>query len=66
MIEKDSKITAKQVAETINVTQRQAERLFASLTKKGFITRIGADKTVTGKYWSRVPNKFQISLQMTQ
>ena len=48
MILNDSNVTAKQVANAINITQRQAERIFSSLTKKGLIARIGSDKT---GYW---------------
>lgn len=48
IIRQNPKITAKQAAEAINISQRQAERILASLTKKGLIVREGADKN---GYW---------------
>lgn len=38
------KITAKELAARLSVTQRHAERLFASLKKNGLIMRVGANK----------------------
>ena len=44
LIEKNNHITARQLAETINISQRQVERILSSLTKKQLIAREGADK----------------------
>lgn len=47
-IGRNNHITAKQLAETINISQRQVERILSSLTKKQLIIREGADKN---GYW---------------
>lgn len=41
-------VTAKQMADEMGISQRQVERLLASLTKKQIIVREGADKN---GYW---------------
>lgn len=43
-IGRNNHITAKQLAESINISQRQVERILSSLTKKQIIIREGADK----------------------
>lgn len=43
-IRKDDCITAKQVAEYLSISQRQAERIFASLKEKQIIKRVGSNK----------------------
>ena len=44
LINSDSSISAKKAAEILQISQRQVERLFASLKQKGKIKRTGADK----------------------
>lgn len=44
LIKSDSSISAKKAAELLQLSQRQAERLFATLKQKGLIKRTGADK----------------------
>jgi Fic family protein len=48
LIVENSHVTAKQMADTIGISQRQVERLLASLKKKQIIVREGADKN---GYW---------------
>ncbi len=47
-IRRQPTITARQLAEQLNISQRQAERIFASLSEKGVIARVGAKK---GGFW---------------
>lgn len=44
LIKSNSSISAKKSAEILQISQRQVERLFASLKQKGVIKRTGADK----------------------
>ena len=44
----DSSLSARKIAPQLGITQRQAERLFASLKQKNLIRRIGSDKN---GYW---------------
>mgnify|MGYP003313389129 FL=1 len=44
LINSDSSISAKKAAKILQISQRQVERLFASLKQKGKIKRTGADK----------------------
>lgn len=48
IIADNGNVTAKELAEKIGISQRQVERLLASLTKKQIIVREGADKN---GYW---------------
>ncbi len=43
-IKENPEISAKTAALRLNISQRQAERIFSSLKEKGLIKRIGADK----------------------
>lgn len=44
LIRENPEISAKTAAEHLNISQRQAERIFSALKKKNLIKRIGADK----------------------
>ena len=48
MIAENGNVTAKQMSDAIGISQRQVERLLASLKKKQIIVREGADKN---GYW---------------
>ena len=45
LIAEDGKITAALAAESLGISKRQAERLFASLRNKGVISRQGGSKS---------------------
>lgn len=53
MISENSNISAKEVAEKLAITVRQAERIFAQLKQKMLIVRKGARKN---GYWQIVKN----------
>ena len=48
LLANDSSLSARKIAPQLGITQRQAERLFASLKQKNLIRRIGSDKN---GYW---------------
>ena len=50
IIADNGNVTARELAEKISISQRQVERLLASLTKKQLIVREGADKN---GYWKQ-------------
>jgi len=45
LIQKNPKITAWEIAQNLNITSRQVERLISSLKKKNIIIRAGARKS---------------------
>ena len=53
MISENANISAKEVAEKLAITVRQAERIFAQLKQKKLIERKGARKN---GYWQIVKN----------
>lgn len=54
MIAENGNVTAKQMSDAIGISQRQVERLLASLKKKQIIVREGADKN---GYWKLNKNQ---------
>jgi ATP-dependent DNA helicase RecG len=48
MISKNKDITSKDLAEKIGITKRGVEKNIAKLKEKGFLIRIGSDRT---GYW---------------
>lgn len=45
LIRINNRITAKEIAESLSVSLRQGERIMATLKEKGFIKRIGSNKS---------------------
>lgn len=48
LITRNKNITAKLIAEELNISHRQAERIISELKKKNIIQRVGSDKA---GYW---------------
>lgn len=48
LIRKNSKITAKEIADTLKLSQRQCERIIADLKNRGILSRRGTNRT---GYW---------------
>lgn len=56
LISQNPSLTASSIAENLNISQRQAERLLSKLKKANLIERVGSDKT---GYWKIIPQKEQ-------
>ncbi|WP_262894406.1 winged helix-turn-helix transcriptional regulator [Bacteroides finegoldii] len=48
MIRQNSKITAKELADTLKLSKRQCERIIADLKNRGILSRKGTNRT---GYW---------------
>ena len=53
IIDKDNHITAAKIAEDLDMSARQIERIMADLKAKGIIRRIGANRTDIGRLWAK-------------
>ena len=52
MISKNNKVTASQIAQELNISDRQAQRVLKKLTDNGTISRIGGRKN---GHWEIMP-----------
>lgn len=54
LISKNNKITAKQLGQNLGLSERQTQRILASLTRKGNIVRVGSNKKGSWKILSKI------------